>query len=418
MENLKILVFSENKCFSFIKKLFEEGITDYFFLEDLPKDINKKLKPFLEKKKAPPTLKTKDAVGESLAFIEKELEKALEVKINSLLVYGESGTGKEVLANCLENLVGKKTPFQRINCASIPSELFESELFGHEKGSFTGAHAKKEGFLSQAEEGWVFLDEIACLPMSSQASLLRFLETGEIRKIGENRNTHLKIQVLAATNERLEKLVEEKKFRKDLLERLRNFEIEIPPLRERSLQERKEILNLSLEKIRKRSGKEDFELSKELELYLLSYPWKDGNIRELKNTLETLLIKSDFALASLRHLPKRFFHEKTTETEEIKNEAKEIPLLEPRKDLESLHHKWFLAHLEKFNQDLAGKKINKNKLARYLDISPWKISNYLKDTYDSKLLPSHYHHLVDQSKGLSSEVYFSEDKNSFKVGST
>lgn len=423
LNSLNIVAFASHKNYALMKKLFREGVKDCFFLDNTPKNLKQKLAPLLKKEEQKIEEREDESVGETLALIKEDLKKIIEAKTPSLLLQGESGSGKEMVANSLENLLPKETPFYRINCASLSSELLESELFGHEKGSFTGAHAKKEGLLSQAHGGWVFLDEVACLPQNAQASLLRFLESGEIRKIGENKNSFVDVKIMAATNEPLDTLVKEKLFRKDLLERLRQFEIKVLAFRKRSLKERKQILRFLLGKIKKRSEKKSFQLSKDLEYFLLEHPWKDGNIRELRNTLETLLIKSDFSLATLRHLPERFFKEEKEEEKVKTSSVKKENILfsyeekNPQKSLKKLQCEWLLFHLEKFSKIEPHKKINKNKLARYLEISPWKSANYIREAHECGFLPLKYSYLVDHKSGLSEEVYFSEERNSFRVGS-
>ena len=419
-KDLKTIVFLKNKNYFSIRKFLNKNIKDCFFLGNSKNELVMKIDSFFKEKKCFFNFKTKKGVGETLGHIEDEIKRALKLNINSLLVWGESGVGKEVVADTLKEMIKEDLPFYRVNCASLPLELFESELFGYEKGSFTGAHAKKEGILTQADGGWIFLDEIACLPMKSQASLLRFLETGEIRKIGETRNTHISVKILAATNESLEKLISKGIFRKDLLERLRNFEIEILPFRKRSLKERKDILNFLLVELQKKSGQENLKLTKELKYFLLQHHWKDGNMREIKNTLETIFIKSDFNQASLHHLPNRFFKEKIKKTTLKKDPISFLQEMkdQPREQLMLIKQKWFIFHLEHLSKSLSEKKISKKILSNHLQLSPWKISQYLQESYLSGNLPVKYHDLVDHNKGLLEEVYFSDERKSVRIGST
>ncbi len=420
LKDLKTIVFLKNRNYFSIRKFLNKNIKDCFFIGNSKSELVIKIESFFKEEKSFLNFKTKKGVGETLGRIEDEIKRALKLKINSLLVWGESGVGKEVVADTLKEMIKEDLPFYKVNCASLPLELFESELFGYEKGSFTGAHAKKEGILAQANGGWVFLDEIACLPMKSQASLLRFLETGEIRKIGETKNTHISVKILAATNESLEKLISKGTFRKDLLERLRNFEIEILPFRKRSLIERKDILNFLLVELQKKSEQKNLKLTKELKYFLLRHHWKDGNMREIKNTLETIFIKSDFNQASLHHLPNRFFIEKIKKTTLNNNPISFFQGMksQPREQLNTIKQKWFLFHLEQLSKIKDGKKINKKILSKHLDLSPWKISQYLQEIYLSGNLPDEYNDLVDHNKGLSEEVYFSDERKSLRIGST
>lgn len=416
LSDFKTLVFLKKKSYFLIKHLLNQKIKDCFFLGGSKSEFILKIESFFKKEKSFSNFKTKKAVGKTIGYIEDELKRVLKLKTSSLLVWGESGVGKEVVADSLKNILEKNLPFYKVNCASLPLELFESELFGHEKGSFTGAYAKKEGILAQADGGWVFLDEIACLPLRAQASLLRFLETGEIRKLGDTKNTHVCVKILAATNEPLEKLTHKGHFRKDLLERLRSFEIEIPPFRKRSLEERKEILNFLLLELQNKSEQENLSITNELKYFLLEHPWKDGNMRELKNTLETLFIKSKFSQASLQHLPNRFFTGKIkkTNSKNFLDEMKD----QPKEQLENIERKWFIFHLEKLSKSQNTKKISKKILSNHLQLSLWKISQHLKETYLSGQLPEKYNYLVDHNKGLLEEVYFSDERKSVRIGST
>lgn len=202
-----------------------------------------------------------------------------------ILIEGESGTGKEVAAQLIHRQ-GPERPLIAVNVAAIPENLFESELFGHVRGSFTGAEQSKIGLAEAAHDGDLFLDEIETLSMSSQAKLLRFIESGEVRRIGAKETTRVKTRVIAATNRNLEKMVKEGLFREDLLWRLSSKKILLPPLRER-----KEDINelaqwfLSNEKNRIK------ELSQEALAAMQEYNWP-GNIRELKRVCEQLALIS------------------------------------------------------------------------------------------------------------------------------
>ncbi len=208
---------------------------------------------------------------------------------SSILITGESGTGKELVARAIHaasSRAGK--PFVAINCAAIPSELMESELFGHEKGSFTGAHARSVGKFEFAHGGTLFLDEIPSLKLELQAKLLRVLQEREFTRVGSHQSLKVDVRVIAATNVRLDLLVKKEKFRNDLFFRLNVIPIEIPPLRLR----KEDIPLLSdffLRKFNRSLSKQVKGITPEAMRLLVSYPWP-GNVRELENVIERLVV--------------------------------------------------------------------------------------------------------------------------------
>ena len=218
----------------------------------------------------------------------------------TVLILGESGTGKELFARAIHNLSSRKHyPFVPINCAAIPKALLESELFGHEKGSFTGADARKMGKFELADKGTIFLDEIGDMDLSIQAKLLRAIEEGEIERVGAITFMKLDVRIVAASNKDLEKAVEEKKFREDLFYRLNVFPVRVPPLRER-----KEDIPLLVEYFINKYCNEMKtpvkSVSKEALDILMGYHWK-GNVRELENTIERAVILCDGDVITPEH---------------------------------------------------------------------------------------------------------------------
>lgn len=218
----------------------------------------------------------------------------------TVLILGESGTGKELFARAIHNLSSRKHyPFVPINCAAIPKALLESELFGHEKGSFTGADARKLGKFQLADKGTIFLDEIGDMDLSIQAKLLRAIEEGEIERVGAITSITLDVRIVAASNKDLEKAVEEKKFREDLFYRLNVFPVRVPPLRER-----KEDIPLLVEYFINKYCNEMKtpvkSVSKEALDILMGYHWK-GNVRELENTIERAVILCDGDVITPEH---------------------------------------------------------------------------------------------------------------------
>ncbi len=202
----------------------------------------------------------------------------------TILVTGESGTGKELVARAIHinsRRLGK--PFIALNCAAIPHELLESELFGHERGAFTGATERKSGKFEQADGGTLFLDEIGDMPLELQAKLLRVLQEKEITRTGGNQTLKVDVRIVAATNQDITQLVEEKKFREDLYYRLNVVPIKLPPLRER-LDDIPSLVNFFLRKSQQDLGIDPIECSTETFELFRSYHWP-GNVRELENTI-------------------------------------------------------------------------------------------------------------------------------------
>ncbi len=205
---------------------------------------------------------------------------------SAVLIEGETGSGKEVVALLLNQQEGK-IPFVTVNCAAIYENLFESEFFGHVKGAFTGADQNKVGLAEAAHGGDLFLDEIEALPLSQQAKLLRFLESGEIKKVGAKESILIKTRVIAATNQPLQKLVEEKKFREDLYFRLASQKIAIAPLRDRA----DDIETLTQYFVNKEKPRRNKFFSPEAIDLMKKYDWP-GNVRELKRVCEQLVLTS------------------------------------------------------------------------------------------------------------------------------
>ncbi|XXT25546.1 sigma 54-interacting transcriptional regulator [Sorangium sp. So ce429] len=223
-----------------------------------------------------------------------------------VLIYGETGTGKDVAASEIhERSARRGQPLVVVNCAAIPPSLLESELFGSERGAFTGASAPRKGLFSAADGGTMFLDEIGELPLSAQAALLRVLETQQVRPIGSNREIHIDVRFIAATNRNLESMVEEGRFRMDLLYRLDGISITMPPLRERS--EDIEALARHFLKVAARPAESPvLGLTEEALTLLKAYPWP-GNVRELRSTIARAVMYagSESEWITEEHLPPR-----------------------------------------------------------------------------------------------------------------
>ena len=220
----------------------------------------------------------------------------------TVLITGESGTGKEVVAQAIHALSPRcDQPFVAVNCAAIPHDLLESEMFGHERGAFTGAAGSRHGLLATADRGTIFLDEIGEMPNGLQAKLLRVLEDGAVRPVGSDRATRVNVRVIAASNVDLGEAVARGVFRADLFYRLQVVPIVIPPMRER----RSDIPLLTeffLDRIRERTPGRDLTISREAMVALWSYDWP-GNVRELEHMVERLAILSEDSIIDTPILP-------------------------------------------------------------------------------------------------------------------
>jgi DNA-binding NtrC family response regulator len=220
----------------------------------------------------------------------------------TVLIHGETGTGKELIAAAIhQNSKRKDRPFIRLNCASLSETLLESELFGHERGSFTGAVARREGRFKQADGGTLFLDEVSEIPMSVQIKLLRFLQEREFERVGGNETLKVDVRVVAATNRELKHRVEEGRFREDLFYRLKVVQLDVPPLRVR----RSDIPLLAYSFLQKYAAENDrsvHTLSEEALQHLMVYPWP-GNVRELENAIERAVVMCEGDLVERADLP-------------------------------------------------------------------------------------------------------------------
>ncbi len=242
-------------------------------------------------------------IGESKAIVRcvQLLQRAAKSEI-TVLLQGESGTGKEVAARAIHAESSRRTgPFVAVNCGAIPENLIESELFGHEKGSFTGAHQTRIGRFEQAEGGTIFLDEIGELRLDLQVRLLRVLQERKVQRVGSSLARPINIRVLAATNRDLKAQIDARAFRRDLYYRLAVFPVELPPLRQRE----GDILLLASAFLRRFAERHDREikaLTPAARRALFAYPWP-GNVRELENVIERATILEDGAKLSLGSLP-------------------------------------------------------------------------------------------------------------------
>jgi len=224
---------------------------------------------------------------------------------STVLILGETGTGKELVARGLhDHSTRADMPFVAINCGALPETLIESELFGHRKGAFTGADEHRVGLFEVAHGGTIFLDEIGELPKSMQAKLLRVLENGEIRRVGENKATIVDVRVVCATHRDLSRMVADEEFREDLMYRINTFEIDLPPLRER-IEDVPDLARHLLAQHRRGLQTEDAQLASDAVESLCGHVWP-GNVRELANVIEHATILCDEGPIRREHLPQHF----------------------------------------------------------------------------------------------------------------
>src|ERR1700734_2739394 len=210
----------------------------------------------------------------------------------TVLVHGETGTGKELIAHAIHKASSRSgQPLIKLNCAAIPFDLLESELFGHERGAFTGAIAERIGRFELADKGTLFLDEVGDIPLALQPKLLRVLQEQEFQRLGGTQTHHMDVRLVAATNRNLAEMVKNGEFRSDRYYRLDVFPISLPPLRARS-EDIPALVTHFMEFFCRRMGKQIEHIPPETMLALSSYPWP-GNIRELQNLIERAVILSD-----------------------------------------------------------------------------------------------------------------------------
>jgi two-component system response regulator HydG len=245
-------------------------------------------------------------IGVSVA-IRKVFEQIRQVAPtrSTVLIQGESGTGKELIARAIHhNSDRRDKPFVAINCSAISSSLLESELFGHEKGAFTGAIATHKGYFEVADTGTIFLDEIGDMPMMTQAKILRVLEEREFIRVGGTAPCKTDVRIIAATNVNLENAVAEKQFREDLYYRLKVFNINVPPLKERK-EDIPYFVDHFLKLLNEENGRNVPRISKEAMESIIAHDWP-GNVRELKNFIERTSITIKNGIISLKDLPPNF----------------------------------------------------------------------------------------------------------------
>ncbi|MGC8594384.1 MAG: sigma-54-dependent transcriptional regulator [Candidatus Kryptoniota bacterium] len=249
---------------------------------------------------------------------------------SNVLITGKSGTGKELIAKAIHyNSDRKAMPLVTVNCSAIPESLLESELFGHEKGAFTGAVTSRRGLFETANGGTLFLDEIGDMPLGSQAKLLRVVETGEVRPVGSDDVKKVDVRIIAATHRDLKELIKHDQFREDLFYRLNVISILVPDLRERP-EDIPILIDHFVKKYGDQFGKPNIKFSKEAINCLMRYPWP-GNVRELENVIERTVALSSTDVIDCRDLPDHLFQMKSTDMiEELASESMPLSEIEKR----------------------------------------------------------------------------------------
>ena len=279
----------------------------------------------------PETREETKLIGSSAAMVDfyKQIARIADAPA-SVLIEGESGTGKELTARSLHNMSSRRDkPFVVVHCGAIPDNLLESELFGYEKGSFTGASHQHVGLLESAEGGTVFLDEITEMSTALQGKFLRFMQNGEVRRIGGHEVRHAAVRVVAAANKNIDEEVSAGLFRMDLLYRF-ILRLRIPPLREH-----KEDIPLLIESLLKKFGYPNVRISIEAMELLMAYNWP-GNVREVENVLHQTLLLSPFAVILPENLPKRFLKQKEFKEETNSSRMSPLETVERDKILQTL----------------------------------------------------------------------------------
>ena len=235
-----------------------------------------------------------------------------------VIIFGESGTGKELIARAIhENGLRRTKPYIKVNCASLNESLLESELFGHVKGAYTGAHKSRTGRFEAAHNGIIFLDEIGDLPLSTQVKLLRVLEEKVIERVGDNTPIHINTRILSATNRNLKELVEQGHFREDLFYRINVIPIMVPPLRER-IDDIPILAESFFRRIRLKTDKKINGISNDAMRRLMEYSWP-GNVRELRSTFEYAFVTCQDSIIEASHFPPTLYQEQLTRKTPKKN---------------------------------------------------------------------------------------------------
>ena len=363
--NIPIVIISAQNTLNTAVRAAETGAFEYlpkpFDLDELVEVVTQALKPKAETlPEAPMEEDDLPLVGRSSAM--QEVYRMIARLINndlSVLIMGESGTGKEVVAEAIHNLGQRKSgPFVAVNMAAIPADLIEAELFGHEKGAFTGAVSSASGKFEQAQGGTLFLDEIGDMPMHAQTRLLRALQSGEINRVGGRGAVQLDVRIIAATNKDFLTMIEEGKFREDLYYRINVVPIKLPPLRDRSSDIpalTQHFLTMAVEE-----GLPQKTISDEALDLLGSYQWR-GNVRELKNVIYRLVVterEDQLSDKSIRRILSEERARGETESQSLEFEGHVKSIVQELIGNDEDHEKIYASALERFERPLLTEIMN------------------------------------------------------------
>lgn len=310
--------------------------------------------------------------SEPMKALKRQLQRVGPVN-STVLITGESGTGKELVARTLHELSPRANEaFVTVNCGAIPAGLIESELFGHARGAFTDARTAKRGLFSDAHKGTILLDEVAELPQAAQVKLLRVLQEGEVRPVGENRVEKVDVRVVAATLRDLSKLVERGEFREDLYFRLNVVQLRVPPLRERR-DDLLQLITIFIERFNRSFNREPpiTRLSPEAQAALLAYEWP-GNVRELENAIERAVLLADGPQLELEVLPERVTSRRTASPGPVAVPAPADVEYSLKRAMNLLEERFIRAALRKT-------KGNRTRAAELLEISHRALLYKIKD---------------------------------------
>lgn len=411
--NCVVIVLTSDTDFSSVKHCIARGADDYVIKSDnIIPDLLVRIPVAISKAASLRRLdsleqQVKDAfkyeiVGKSAATMElREYILSLKDSKANVLITGESGTGKELIARRLNAIEDNgKRPFVAVNCGAIPENLIESELFGHKKGSFTGAIADRLGRFELAYDGDLFLDEIGEMPLSAQVRLLRVIQEGEITRIGESKPIRVNCRIIAATNQNLEEMVRKGKFREDLYHRINVIRISTKPLRER-MEDISDLAKLFVLQV----GGANFKITNSAILALTEYSWP-GNIRELRNAIDRAVIS-----ARRRNSFEIVFEDINLDspTDNLTYRLRRIDsgLPEEKKDVSMAHYKQFLelAHREYLKSALTLTHGNLIELANRIGVSRSTIFRRISDL-GLKIKDGH---VLDSTKNVTRR----EDKTDF-----
>jgi DNA-binding NtrC family response regulator len=371
--SLIIFVTGHGKLSAAVKAI-DEGAFDYISksddIDEMKAEINHRVEralrqlKVLEKESSQKSIPTKppprSIIGESPPMVNlyRTIAKSARSRGN-VLIHGESGTGKELVARAIhDNGPLSDKPFVTVNCGALTETLLESELFGHIKGAFTGAVSNKKGLFEEADEGTLFLDEIGDVPLPLQVKLLRAIQEGEIKPVGATENRTVKVRIIAATHRDLESRIEDGAFREDLYYRLKVFQLEVPPLRERK-QDIPELINYFISRLESVESRQVRSVSEEALRLLMAYSWP-GNIRELENAVEHASGMANSQVLYPDDFPSEITHPSTDgKTEEVQTPLQSINF--GTKSLEEVEK-------EHIARVLASTHYNKSKAAEILKI--------------------------------------------------